>query len=184
MKVIATTGRIGSGKDEVMNYLSRRYDLPNLSVGDMVREIAEQKGLSVTRENLQQVSSESIEQYGKDFFINQLIKRMRENRWDKAGVSGIRSPNEVCCLRREFGTAFVLIHVYVGQAYLRYERVRRRDREGAPQSYDSFLLQDRKDEQLFELEETLSMADLVIDNDGTREELHRQINTIYVKGGI
>ena len=40
MKVIGVIAKNGSGKDEVLNYLKEKHNVPFLSTGDMVREIA------------------------------------------------------------------------------------------------------------------------------------------------
>jgi dephospho-CoA kinase len=60
MKILGAIGRIGSGKDAVVDYPSDKYNLPTVSVGDMVREMAKEKGLSPTRENLEQIALKSI----------------------------------------------------------------------------------------------------------------------------
>jgi len=181
MKIFGSIGRIGSGKDEVVNYLSGKYSLPTVSVGDMVREMASDKGLSATRENLQQIASESIRKHGKEFFMNRVIERMRENRWNKAGVTGIRTLDDVRFLKHKIGENCILFHVYVEDSHTRYKRLNRRDREGDPQSYDEFLEQDRKEEKMFHMKEALSMADFFLDNSGTRKDLYRQIDTIIRK---
>ena len=67
MKIFGAIGRIGSGKDAVVDYLRNKYDLPSVSVGDMVRDMAKEKGLSFTRENLEQIASEAIRKHGKEF---------------------------------------------------------------------------------------------------------------------
>ena len=53
MKVIGVIGQNGSGKDEVLKYLREKHNVPFLSTGDMVREIAAKEGKEPTRENLQ-----------------------------------------------------------------------------------------------------------------------------------
>ncbi|NLX05904.1 MAG: AAA family ATPase, partial [Phycisphaerae bacterium] len=52
MRVIAVTGSNGSGKDVLAEHLARRCDTPVFSLGDAVREIAEEEGVDRTRENL------------------------------------------------------------------------------------------------------------------------------------
>jgi dephospho-CoA kinase len=44
MNIFGSIGRTGSGKDEVVKYLSSKYGLPVISVGDIVREMAAHGG--------------------------------------------------------------------------------------------------------------------------------------------
>ena len=178
MKIFGAIGRIGSGKDAVVDYLRNKYDLPSVSVGDVVRDMAKEKGLSFTRENLEQIASEAIRKHGKEFFMKRVMERIREKGWDRAGVTGIRTPDNVRYLKHEIGENFILFHVYIEDPHIRYRRLTRRGREGDPQTYEDFLEQDRKEEEKFHIKQAASMADYSMDNSGTMEDLHRQINNI------
>jgi dephospho-CoA kinase len=182
MKILGAIGRIGSGKDAVVDYLSDKYNLPTVSVGDMVREMAKEKGLSPTRENLEQIALKSIQKHGKEFFMNRVIKRTRKKGWNRAGVTGIRTPDDVWYLKRKIGENFVLLHVLIEDPHKRYKRLTRRGRQGDPQSWDDFLEQDRREEETFYIKEAASMADCSIDNSGTLEDLHLQIDEIMQIG--
>ncbi len=178
MKIIGAIGRIGSGKDAVVDYLSHKYNLPSVSVGDMVREMAEEKGLSLARENLERIASECIGKHGKEFFMKRVIQRIREKGWNRAGVTGIRTPDNVRYLKHEIEEDFILFHVYVEDPHIRYKRLTRRGREGDPQSYEDFLKQDRKEEETFHIKQASAMADYSLDNSGTLEDLHLQLDEI------
>jgi dephospho-CoA kinase len=178
MKIFGAVGRIGSGKDAVVDYLSDRYNLASVSVGDMVREMAKEKGLPLRRENLEQVASEAIRNRGKEFFMKRVIERIREKHWNRAGVTGIRTPDNVRYLKEEIGENFILFHVYIEDPHTRYKRLTRRGREGDPQSYEDFLEQDQKEEETFHITQAASMANYSLDNSGTLEDLHRQIDAI------
>ena len=88
MRIFGSIGRIGSGKDEVIKYLNRKYGLPIVSVGDIVREIAAEQGLPLTRESLHRISSEALGKYGKDYFMGLVLKRIRDHRWEKLASPG------------------------------------------------------------------------------------------------
>ena len=178
MKIFGAIGRIGSGKDAVVDYLSDKYNLPSVSVGDMVREMAKEKGLSLARENLEQLASESIHKHGKEFFMKRVIERIQKKGWNRAGVTGIRTPDNVRYLKNEIGENFILFHDYIEDPQIRYKRLTRRGREGDPQRYDDFLEQDRKEEETFHIKQAASMADYSLDNSGTLEHLHLQIDEI------
>ena len=54
--VIAAVGKNASGKDYFLEFISKEFGVPMLSVGDVARELAEAEGLEKTRDNLQWTS--------------------------------------------------------------------------------------------------------------------------------
>jgi len=176
--IIGVIGQNGSGKDEVIKYLHRRYDVPLLSTGDMVRQIAAEKGIEPTRPNLQKISEEYFRQHGRGCFVRLMLEQIKKNGWKTAGITGIRSPEDVRILRDAFGKDFTLIHVYVTDPRVRYERMTKRSEARGPQGYEQFLANDRREEEIFSISEAIKQADYSLSNDGTLEELHRQIEEI------
>jgi len=182
MKVFGSIGRIGSGKDAVVKYLSKRYGLPVVSVGDMVRERAAEEGLSPTRKELHRLSSRMIREHGKEYFMALVLKRIEDRGWEKAGITGIRTPEDVRFLRSRLGDGLVLFHVYVGDDHTRFERMRRRNSPRDPQTYEDFLEEDREEEAMFRIEGASAMADYSLDNSGSLEDLHGQVDAIVEDG--
>ena len=132
MKVIGAMGQNGSGKDEVTKHVHSRYGVPLLSSGDIVREIAATEGLEPTRANLQAISERYFRQSGKGCFIRLIAERIRQNGWDFAAISGIRSLEDITILKNAFGEDFILIHVSVTDPHIRYGRMRERGEERDP----------------------------------------------------
>jgi len=184
MRVFGAIGLNGSGKDEVIKYLNKRYGIPFVSLGDMVRQIATQKGIQPTRANLHSISGEYIQQFGKDYFMKLVIKQIEENRWEKAGVTGIRTPEDVQVLRDYYENCFVLFHVYVSDPYIRYERTRMRGEQRDPKTYQEFLEQDMKEEELFRVREAVRLADFSLNNEGSRDDLHHKLDAIITVKGL
>ena len=54
--IIAAVGKNASGKDYFLDFISKEFGVPLLSIGDVARELAEQEGLEKTRENLHYIS--------------------------------------------------------------------------------------------------------------------------------
>src|SRR5271157_4471157 len=113
MKVIGVIGQNGSGKDEVLKYLRAKYNIPFLSTGDMVREIAAKEGKEPTRENLQEISERYFREFGRGCFVKLAAEKIHRNGWQIGGITGIRSLDDVQILRSSFGQDFILINVYV-----------------------------------------------------------------------
>jgi len=180
VKVIGAIGQNGSGKDEVLKYLRSKHNVPFLSTGDIVREIASNEGLEQTRENLGKISDRYFREFGKGCFVRLLADKIRHSGWKIAGISGIRSLDDVSILKGIFGKDFILIHVYITDPQVRYSRMTRRGEGRDPHSYQEFLRQDEAEEELFSLKEAENHADYSISNDGTLDDLHREIDGLVL----
>lgn len=183
-RVIGVVGKIGSGKDEVLKYLKARYGVPYISTGDIVREIAEKEGLPPTRENLETISEQCFLELGKGCFVRMAAGEIKKRGWGTAGISGIRAPADVKALKELFGGDFALLRVEVKDPELRFQRVLRRHEGRDPEKYQEFLVQDRSEEEIFHISRTASMADLAVNNDGTLDDLHRQVDKLVSAGKL
>ncbi len=176
VKAVGVVGLNGSGKDEVVKYLNRKYGVPLISVGDIVREIAGREGVEPTRDNLDEITKRYFAKYGKGYFLKQVIEKIQQNKWESAGISGIRSPEDVSLVKTAFKSDFILVYVYISDPRVRYERMVKRGSQRDKMAYAEFLQQDRVSEELFRVQEAIQMADISISNDGTLEDLHRQVD--------
>jgi dephospho-CoA kinase len=177
-KVIGVVGDIGSGKDAVLKYLNSKYGIPYLSTGDIVRQIAEREGVEATRENLETISRQCFQDMGKGCFVKMAASEIINRGWSIAGISGVRSPDDVEVMKDMFGKNFVLIRVDIKDPRLRFERLRRRNEERDPQTYEDFLLQDSREELTFKISNAERMADYTLSNDGPLQDLHRHIDLL------
>jgi dephospho-CoA kinase len=184
VRIIGAIGQNGSGKDEVLKYLRLKYGVPFLSTGDAVREIASNEGVEPTRENLGKISDRYFREFGKGYFVKLLADKIRQTGWKIAGISGIRSLNDVSILKGIFGQDFILIHVYISDPHVRYSRMTARGEGRDPHSYEQFLGQDKAEEELFSLKEAEGLADYSISNDGTLDDLHREIDRLVSDKGL
>src|SRR6056297_3054547 len=174
MKVIGTVGRIGSGKDTVINYLHRRCGLAIYSIGDMIRDAARAEQLKLSRDNLQEIARQHIKNYGEDIFVRRLLNRLTEDAPAGAGIAGIRKPLDAEAFRDQYGKDFLLVYVRVKDPETRFRRIRQRKDPRDPEEFENFMLQDQREEDMFQISETISMADEVLSNDGSLENLHHQ----------
>lgn len=178
MKVIGVIGQNGSGKDEVLKYLRAKHNIPFLSTGDMVREIAANEGKEPTRENLHEISERYFREFGRGCFVKMAAEKIRQNGWEIGGITGIRSSEDIEALRSIFGKNFVLINVYVSDPKLRYNRLRKRGEGRDPHTYEQFLHQDKTEEELFHIQTAKQYANYSISNDGTLDDLNKKVDRL------
>lgn len=184
VKVIGVVGEIGSGKDEVLKYLSARYDIPYISTGDIVRDIARKENIEATRENLAKISKRCFNELGRGCFIRRAAEEILHRGWQIAGISGVRSPEDVAIMKDLFGKGFILIRVDISDPQIRFERVRLRHEERDPLTFSQFLEQDRNEENTFHISRTGREADYILNNDGSLDDLHKQIDMLVASAGL
>ena len=181
MKIIGVIGLNGSGKDEVLKYLRAKYNVPYLSTGDMVREIAAKEGKEPTRENLQEISERYFREFGRGCFVKLAAEKIHQNGWPVGGISGIRSSDDVEVLRNSLGKDFILISVDVSNPAVRFQRMQARHEGRDPHTYEQFLRNDKAEEEIFHLQSAARFADFSVSNDGTLDDLHREIDSLVSK---
>ena len=182
MKVIGVVGEIGSGKDEVLKYLRDRYGVPYLSTGDIVRKMAGEQGVEGTRENLEAISRQCFQDMGKGCFVRMAGDEIVRQGWKIAGISGVRTPDDVDILRKTFGKDFILVRVDIKYPLIRFERIRKRNEERDPLTYEAFQAQDREEEETFNISKAVAMADCAVDNSGPLSDLHAEIEAMVASG--
>ncbi len=184
VKVIGVVGQIGSGKDEVLKYLKANYGVPYISTGDIVRDIARSENIEATRENLAKISQRCFTELGKGYFIRRAAEEIVHRGWQTAGISGVRSHEDVEIMQDMFGRGFILIRVDISDPKIRFERVRLRHEERDPMTFSQFLEQDSNEENTFHISRTGREADYVLNNDGSVEALHKQIDRLVTSAGL
>lgn len=176
MYIIGITGRNGSGKDTVADYLERACGVTAMTAGDLVRDLAEQQQVEPTRENLHRLSQDYLGREGPEALVKEILRRARRRGLRRAAIVGLRSPEEVNYLRGRLQQRFLLAAVIVGDARTRYERSRGRGEARDALTFEQFRQQDRREHELFGLERTLELADIRLDNGNGLDHLYQQID--------
>jgi dCMP deaminase len=175
--IIGLTGRNASGKTEVSEFLkSRGFAYHSLS--DEIREEIRCRGKEITRAVLIEVGNDMRAKNGAGILAERILQKLDPNQ--NCVVDSVRNPSEVEALRKRKG--FVLFAVEADPA-VRYERSRQRGREGAPQTLARFLEEEKRelnssDPASQQLIATHGLADVVVTNNGSLEELHAQIKDL------
>ncbi len=171
MIIIGLTGRNAAGKTTAANLLATR-GFTCVSLSDVIREEAKQRGLSEVRENLIALGNELRERHGPGALAELTVARMQPDR--NYAVDSIRHPAEVMALKKAGGSSFSLFHVFA-PLEARFARALERRREGDAETLEAFIRQEEREfassnaaaQQLLETER---LADRRIDNDGTLED--------------
>jgi dCMP deaminase len=175
--IIGLTGKNAAGKTEVAQYLiSRGFEYHSLS--DEIREETRRRGREITRDVLMELGNELRSSFGAGVLAERISAKLGSDR--NYVVDSIRNPMEVQVLKRR--KDFFLLAVDADQQ-VRFERSRVRGREGAARTLDQFIEEEERelasdDPASQQLAATWRIADLVIHNDGSVEELHGRLDGI------
>ena len=176
MILIGLTGRNAAGKTTAGEVLGMR-GFSYLSLSDVIREEAKERGLSLVRENLTALGNELRERGGPGALAELTVSRMQPDR--NYAVDSIRHPAEVMALKK--AGSFTLFHVFA-PLEARFARSLVRNRAGDAQTLQDFIRQEEREfassnaaaQQLLETER---LADRRIDNDGTLEDFSARLTS-------
>lgn len=181
MKIcVGLTGPNASGKGEVSRLLADE-GFSQHSLSDVVREEATRQGLDHSRESLIQIGTWLRQQFGSGVLAERMVPLLE----DRSVVDSIRNQGEIAVLRGLPGFHLLGVDAPIE---LRFERSRLRARSGDGLTLEEF----RRKESLElsgegpgqQLEFCLSLADVIVLNDGTLQDLRLRVREALSARGI
>lgn len=172
--LIGVAGMPGAGKATVEEIV-RDMGYSVVVMGDEIRDEAKRRGLKPTPENLGMVMLKLREERGPEIVTERCIPKIEKADGRIAVVDGIRSPHEVEEFKRHFSD-FTLIAVHASPE-TRFQRLFKRGRSDDPTEWDTFAGRDLR-ELSVGLGDVIAMADYIIVNEGTKNQLKRQIRNV------
>jgi dCMP deaminase len=173
--ILGIAGRYASGKGEAVAFLGARSFAVH-SLSDVIRDELAKRGLGETRERMIETGNALRAAEGPGALATRLLPRLAPDR--NAVVDSIRHPAEVEVLRAA-SPRFRLIWIDADES-ARLARLRSRGRAGDPESLEELrrlegLELGSDDPSAQQLSAVRALADEVIVNDGSLEELHAQL---------
>lgn len=172
--VIGLTGLIGSGKDEVANYLVEHYGFHSISTGDLVRAELKKLEKEINRENQQWLGA--MKKKGQqDYWPSQVIKKIIDENWSYAIFNGLRFKIDYTASKKEFGDKFIVARICANKK-IRLERLIERNRPGDPKNLDDLNKQEEGEFRNFDLKYIFRKRDYCITNNDGLESLYKKID--------
>ena len=176
--VIGLSGKIGSGKGTVAEYICEKYGAEQFLFSKILADILDRLYLPKTRVNLQKLGRILRSEFCKGVIVDAFEKDIKESKAKIKIVDGIRYVNEVVMLRKNKDN--VLIYVKA-PLEIRYERCLRRSEKGEDRvTFEEFRKADVRATES-ELGQIENRADYVVDNSGSIQDLKKKIDEIMVK---
>ncbi|MBN2319587.1 MAG: AAA family ATPase [Acidobacteria bacterium] len=175
--IIGLTGKNGSGKTVVCEYLKSRGFVYR-SLSDEIRKEIQKRGREIDREILIETGNELRNEFGPAVLAERILAGLDSDQ--NYVIDSIRNPSEVDALRKR--KDFTLLGLEADPE-IRFRRSRERGRENAAQTLERFLEEESpelvsSDPARQQLNATMGMVDLLVSNNGTLEELHRRLDQV------
>lgn len=177
--IIGLTGTNGAGKGTIGEILKSKGFVYH-SLSDVLREELAKRDIEPKRDNLVVVGNELRLNYGNRVLAKRILEKIKNNKEENVIVDSIRNPDEVEELKQE--KDFMLIAADA-PIEVRYKRIKARGRVGdTTLTFEDFRDQDEREmvgeSASQQIRKCMEMADHLIVNDGTIEDLKKKIEEI------
>ena len=172
-RIYIICGPNGSGKSIVVEYLREKYDAKVFRPSDIARTFLEEFDIPVTRTHLSRMMWLLRRELTSTVFIPPALQFLSENRDAICIFDGIRKVHFIEAIKKEWATIISI----ESHPDIRYARIQNRGEkeDEDDMSYDDFL-RDESLESESDMWAIRDMADIIVDNSGTKEELYRVLN--------
>ena len=185
--ILGITGTIGAGKGTVVDYLVKEKGFTHYSVRDAISEEILKRGLEVNRVNMNEVATDLRHTNVPEYYTTIFMERAKKGGVDSYIMESIRNVREAENIKAHGG---FLLAVDAPEA-TRYERIQARASATDNVSLEEFKAQEARemtsenpsDPSFMNMRAVMDMADAIITNNSTLDELHVQIEEVLRKIG-
>lgn len=177
--LIGTTGRLASGKGRMAKEILKQFDAEQLRFSDSLRAVLDMYGVPQSRDNIDALSTFLRATYGEQVLAKAVESKALKSSREIVIIDGVRRAIDMETLSKH--PHFKLVYIDV-RPEIRYERSKSRNENvgDADLTYDEFMKMDSAEPQQ-QIESLKSIADYVIDNNGSAEEFDAQIKDVLQK---
>lgn len=173
-QVIGIIGTIGAGKDTAGDYLAEKFKLVSYQISSPLKEILVSSGHEVSRENLIALGTQLAAEKGAAYLAEYILSRAS----DRLIITGMRQLEQLSYLRSSCDLVLIAIDA---SPELRFNRIKRSSNIGEADTLQEFIAREQAENSspnVQRLFECMKLADYQLRNEGTIEELYRQLDGI------
>lgn len=179
--IIAIIGTIGSGKDTVAEYISKKLTIPAFQISQPLKDYAKEHNIEPTRENLIQIGSKLVKENGPVYFLKIIINQASG---DFMIITGIRMTEIIEYMRKNYNLILLAI---VAEPQIRFDRCMARGKLGEAKTLEEFIKNERKENSapnIQRLFECIKLADYTIDNNTDTKTLFNKVDQFLMSAGL
>jgi dephospho-CoA kinase len=175
--VVGLTGMPGAGKS-VFVEAAKTVGYVVVSMGDVIREETQRRGLELNPQNVGRVMLELRREEGNNIIAERCVPKIEAQERDRVVIDGLRSLNEVEVFKTNF-TGFKLVTIHA-PSKTRFNRLSLRGRSDDPKTFDVFSERDMR-ELSVGLGSVIALAEHVIVNDDSIEVFNTEVKKYLEK---
>lgn len=177
--ILGLVGPLASGKGTIKKYIEEKHQGKDCRFSTILRDVLMRVDVSISRENLQKVSTVLRQTFGEDLLAKAIIKDAKGIEADIVVIDGVRRLADIKYLKEMDNFFLVSIDA---DSRLRYARlVARGENDGdRNKTYEQFLA-DHTAEADQEVPIVMSQANFKIQNSGDFADLYKQVEEILQK---
>ncbi len=177
--ILGLVGEMAAGKSTVTDYIKEKYGAVSFRFSDMLRDILTRIHVENNRNNLQTISLALRQNFGEDIMSKVLAEDARTSDHAFIITEGVRRPTDVTYLKQLPGFHIIAL---TADERTRFERLTQRSEnaDDRTKTWEEFQ-KDGQAEAEQKIKEIAADADVTIDNNGTLEELYKQVDEAIQK---
>jgi len=182
MIIIGITGTLGAGKGTIVDYLVSEKGFSHYSVRGFLLDRIRQLGMPENRDSMFNLANELRAEHGPSYVVDQLFKEAKRSGKNSI-IESIRTTGEITSLRKH--PSFYLFAVDADPK-VRYDRIWIRQSETDSVRFETFSENEQRESVstnpgVQNLQASIREADFRFTNNGSMEDLYRQVDSALVK---
>ncbi len=174
--ILGLAGEIASGKGTVVKYLTENHNASTYRFSTIMRDVLDRLHIEHSRDSLQQTSLMLRNTYGENILAKVMDIDTKNDLNPIIIIDGIRRVEDIEFLRANPDFKLVFVDVSLEK---RYERIidREENVDDKNKTFEEFKLDAEREAELT-IAGLREQADVLLDNNGTPEELERRIENL------
>ena len=174
--ILGLVGSLASGKETTKKYLADKYQAKDCRFSSILRDVLDRITVPNSRDNLQKLSTILRANFGENLLAKAIANDASKLDANIVVIDGVRRFTDIEHLNEL--PNFILLKIDAVPK-IRYERMKmRNENQGDNEKTFEEFLADHEKEADRQIPEVMKTAKYSIDNSGTIEELHNQIDKI------
>lgn len=180
--IIGIIGENASGKTTATDYLKEKYGAVSFRFSDMLADILKRLYLEPARNNFQILSTILRQNFSEDIMSRVIAEDVKNSPANLIITEGVRRPTDIVYLKNNHG--FKLIALKTDEK-IRYERLKQRQekQDDATKTWKEFQAEGQQESEQ-KIKEVDASADFSVDNNGSIDDLKKQLDEIAKSLGL